>query len=72
MLFLKWSVSVILIILFLASTLYPQTHVPGIQAYLLPKAKQRYLSESFLFQLYGLKDDLFLLLKCRKTQWLIT
>lgn len=54
-------------ILFLASTLYPQTHVVGIQAYLLPKANID-INQSLLFShLYGLKDDFFLLIKYRKT-----
>lgn len=66
MLFLKWSVSVILIILFMASTLYPQTHVAEIQAYLLPKVNID-INQSLLFsQLQGWKDDFFPLLKYRK------
>lgn len=48
MLFLKWLVSVIGVILFLAFTPYPQTHVTGIQAYLLPKANID-ISQSLLF-----------------------
>lgn len=54
MLFLKWSVSVILIIFFMASTLYPQTHVAEIRAYLLPKVNID-INQSFIFPATGFK-----------------